>query len=422
MDLFSGLPVSQIDSSILTVSKYLDNLKLRLKSEKAKIVGEISGIQMYEGRSYMYYSIKDTKDQSTIKCFMWKNDYKLSGVSLKEGMEVVLTAYPDIYKPNGGLSLQVELIELIGEGALQKAYEELKAKLNVEGLFDPSRKRMIPEFPHRIGVITSKSGAVINDFLSNIGKFGYEILFVDSKVEGQDAIRDLLLAMHTLEKKDIDVLVIMRGGGSLESFVAFNNEALVRAVASFPVPVLTGIGHDKDAPLVSLVSDLNVSTPTAVTHILNKSWNEVLSRTSLLEEKLFSTFSAQLKESHFMIENSGMSIERSFDALFETFKNAERTVISSALQIERSIARMFERIDDYTKDIVQSFVRMQERVEGHLKESLTALQYANPERQLSQGYSIIKNKGKVIKNATDVSTGDELEITLACGTIQSKVI
>ncbi len=120
-------------NEIVSVSEYLDSLNIILKGESAKIAGEVSGIQMYEGRTYLYFSVKDSIDQSTVKCFMWKRDFYISGVPLQEGMEVIITAYPNIYKPNGGLTLQVELIEMIGEGALQKAYLELKSKLEREG-------------------------------------------------------------------------------------------------------------------------------------------------------------------------------------------------------------------------------------------------------------------------------------------------
>src|SRR5579872_6057828 len=109
--------------SILSVSQYLDKINATLKNEKAKIVGEVSGLKMYEGRSYLYFTIKDKKDQSAANCFMWKNDYRLSGVTLRDGLEIIIAAYPAVYKPNGSLSLQVESIELVGEGALQVAYE-----------------------------------------------------------------------------------------------------------------------------------------------------------------------------------------------------------------------------------------------------------------------------------------------------------
>lgn len=385
------------NKEIISVSQYLDRLNTTLKGERAKVIGEVSGLQMYEGRSYLYFSIKDSKDQSTVKCFMWKRDYSLSGVTLKDGLEVIVTAYPSIYKPNGGLTLQVEVVEMVGEGALQIAYEKLKKKLGDEGLFAESRKRQIPNYPHKIGVITSKSGAVINDFLTNIGKFGYEIFFVDSKVEGQDAIKDLLSAVNTLKTKDLDVLVIMRGGGSLESFQAFNNEVLVRAVAEFPVPVLTGIGHDKDAPLVSMISDRNVSTPTAVANLLNESWNEALSLVTLGEERIFSKFTSVLRDKQFFIENSVVRMERGIKMVVDDIKKSKEVML-------RCFDSLFENVSNF------------------LVQSKKTLELLNPTRQLTQGYSIVKNNGKVLKSRRDVKKGDTLDILVSDGSILTEVI
>jgi exodeoxyribonuclease VII large subunit len=382
------------DKEIISVSLYLDKLNSTLNQERARIVGEVSGVQMYEGRSYLYFNIKDTKDQSTLKCFMWKRDYSLSGVPLKDGLEVIVTAYPSVYKPNGGLTMQIEAVELVGEGALKMAYDQLKAKLDKEGLFALSKKREIPMYPHKIGVITSKSGAVINDFLTNIGKFGYEILFVDSKVEGVDAIKDLLNAIETLKKADIDVLVIMRGGGSLESFQAFNNEVLVRAVASFPVPVLTGIGHDKDEPLVSMVSDKNVSTPTAVANLLNSTWNEALSLVQLGEERIFSKFQAVLREKQSAVENS-------------------------IVHMESSIKRVSDKVSNIGIEIVRGFSKMLENSSEFLLQSKKMLDISNPERQLAYGYSIVKVGSKIVKSVKDVKSGEEMDISVKDGIIKT---
>jgi len=386
-----------IQKEIISVSQYLDKINSTLKAEKAKIIGEVSGVQEYPERSYLYFSIKDSKDGSTIKCFMWKRDFHISGVLLRDGLEIIVTAYPSVYKPNGSLTLQVELIELIGEGALQIAYEKLKKKLELEGLFSPTRKREIPEYPNRIGIITSKSGAVINDFLSNIGKFGFEIIFVDSKVEGQDAIKDLLSAVNTLKDKNLDVLVIMRGGGSLESFQAFNNEVLVRAIANFPVPVLTGIGHDKDVPLVSMVSDKNVSTPTAVANLLNQSWNEALSQVTLSEEKIFSRFDSVLKERLFFIENS-------------------------VVRMESGIKMVGDYIKQYSETILRNFNLLLLNTSELLTQSQKTLELLNPTRQLAQGYSIIKHNGKVLKSKRNVKKGDRLELLVSDGIIDSQII
>ncbi len=362
---------------IIGVSQYLDKLNSSLREEKSKIIGEVFEVREYPGRSYLYFGLKDKKDGSTLQCFMWKTDFRLSGISLKDGIEVVITAYPNVYKPSGKLSMQVELVELIGEGALQIAYEKLKKKLETEGLFSDDRKRSIPKYPHRVGVITSKSGAVINDFLTNIGKYGFEIIFVDSKVEGQDAIKDLLSAVETLKKKDLDVLVLMRGGGSLESFQAFNNEVLVKAIANFPVPTLTGIGHDKDAPLVSLVSDRTVSTPTAVANLLNLGWNEAKHLLQLSEEKILTQFESSFREWKFMME---------------------------------------------AKDLLKEFSNFISKISDFLSQSQKTLNSLNPERQISLGYSIVRWKGKVVRKKSEVKKGSELDIMVSDGIIQSEVI
>lgn len=390
----------ELEKDIISVSEYLDRINLNLKEQKAKIIGEVSGVQEYPGRSYLYFGIKDSKDGSMVKCFMWKRDFTISGVTLKDGLEIIVTAYPSIYKPNGGLSLQVETVELVGEGALQIAYEKLKKKLELEGLFSETRKRKLPQYPQRIGVITSKSGAVINDFLTNIGKFGFEIIFVDSKVEGTPAIKDLLLALETLRNKDLDVLVIMRGGGSLESFQAFNNEVLVRAVAEFPIPTLTGIGHDKDVSLVGLVSDQNVSTPTAVANLLNQSWNEALYKVNSYEEKIISKFTE----------------------LIVIFRRAEDTLLRSMDRIEAGIIRYKDSITLYTKDLISGFENSVSNMKELLKNSSKLIELSNPERQLAQGYSIIRGKRGVVKSVKDVKSGEKLDLLVSDGSIETQVI
>lgn len=380
----------------ISVSEYLDRINLTLKKEKAKIVGEVSGAHLHPS-GHLYFSLLDKADKSKIECMMWKSNYKMAGVEVKDGVEIVATVTPDIYKPWGRFAAKVEMIELVGEGALKIAYEKLRGKLELEGLFLDSRKREIPEFPKRIGVITSKSGAVINDFLTNIGKFGFELLFVDSKVEGQEALTDLLSAVETLKNKEIDVLVLMRGGGSLESFMAFNNENLVRAIADFPVPVLTGIGHDKDAPLVSMVSDKNVSTPTAVANLLNSSWSSALSSVRLSEEIIISRFQSVLVNSRSLIENS-------------------------VIHMGSGIKNVSDNIDSYKVDILRGFESISQNIENFLSQSAKILSLSDPKRQLALGFSIVKSKGRILKSVKNVSKGDELTTMLSDGVIESKII
>ena len=421
MNLFEEQIKEKNDNEVLTVSTYLDRLNFRLKGEKAKISGEVSGFQHYPGRSYLYFSLKDS-DGSTVKCFMWKNDYKISSLELSDGLEVVVSAFPNVYKPNGGMTLQVDSVELLGQGALKIAYEKLKAKLSVEGLFDQNRKREIPRYPKKIGIITSKQGAVINDFLSNIGKFGFEIIFIDSKVEGADAVKDLLLAINRMEKEEVEVLVIVRGGGSLESFQAFNNETLVRAVSNFPHPTITGIGHDKDLPLVSMVSDKNVSTPTAVTTILNQSWNNALSTVHLAENKIFSSFEKKLQESAFMVEHSFVSIEGRFSAILEVFKRSEATIQTAMIKIGSVLSNISKSILLFDNSMTRGFVFIRGRVLEKINNFDRILSSSNPERQLSLGYSIIRSAGKIIRNKKQVQSGDKLDIMVSDGSIESEVV
>ena len=235
-------------------------------------------------------------------------------------------------------------------------------------------------------------------------------------------MKDLLKAVEVLKKKDIDVLVIMRGGGSLESFLAFNNETLIRAVADFPIPVLTGIGHDKDIPLISMVSDRNVSTPTAVANLLNSSWDEALSSVRLSEEKIMSQFQSGLKDTQFVVENSQISIERKFVSLFETFKDAEKTMVGAVIRIESQISKISEKIKTQAKELVRGFENVENKTKEFILQASKTIELSNPKNQLKRGYSIVKSKGKVIRRVDDVKRGDELDIMVSDGIIESKAI
>ena len=180
----------------LTVTVYLSSLNRALRDHSGRIIGEVSQLQMYPGRTYLFFSLKDAQSGAMMKCIMWKREYQLSGVELEEGMEVVVSGFAEIYPANGSLTFKVQAVELVGEGALKKAYDMLKAKLDAEGVFNEEKKRKIPSFVRNIGVITSKDGAVISDtekprfpgaaFTGEIVSFPSGLQFVDL-VEGKGA-------------------------------------------------------------------------------------------------------------------------------------------------------------------------------------------------------------------------------------------
>ncbi len=348
----------------LSVSAYLEFLNQQLAKCHARIQGEVSSVEIRE--HVVYLSLKDSDDGSVMNCLMWKGYYARSGIEFEVGMEVILEGAPDIFKPYGKLSFKASSAELVGEGALKKAYDKLKKKLDNEGLFLDERKRETPDLVQKIGLITSETGAVIHDFLTNLGKYGFQIKFVDSRVEGQAAVADLISAVDYFSDKDIDVLVIIRGGGSLESLQAFNNETLIRKIADFDKPVVCGIGHEKDITLASLVADMMVSTPTAATHILNESWQRAIHRLELNEEKMFSIFRNALSNNREAINNYFSTIEENFGLIFKRFSRVEESLKQSFVSLGSRIAELGRNLTEYPNifvtNINRSILRARQRI------------------------------------------------------------
>lgn len=290
-------PIETTPEDPISVSNFLSQINDTLSSHRGRIQGEVTSISFSSVKA-VYFTIKDKEADAVLSCLIWKSTYNFNGLDLEVGDEVIVTGTPEIYAPRGSFTLKTQTIEYAGEGALKKAYDELKKKLADEGLLDESLKRSLPLFPKKIGVITSKIGVVIQDFTSNIGRYGFQITTIDSRVEGKDAIHELLRSLKTMAKQDIEVLVIMRGGGSWESLQPFNTESVVRAVAKFKCPVLTGIGHDTDVTLVQMVADVGVSTPAAVAEALNESWDSALAAVELSERKIVGALHRNISSSY----------------------------------------------------------------------------------------------------------------------------
>ena len=377
--------MENVNEIIFSISEYVELLNIGLKRSKAKIIGEVSEVS-FGPTGHVYFSMKDEKNPSTssgqggamMKCICWKSKYFMFGIKLEEGLKIIATGYPEIYAMSGRLSFIAETIEYAGEGTLQKEYEKLKKKLADEGIFAKERKREIPKYLRKVGIITSKQGAVLADFLSNLGKYGFKIKMIDSRVEGQGAVEDLISAIRTFKNQDIEVLVIMRGGGSLESMMAFNNELLVREVVSFKVPVIAAIGHHKDEPLVALAADLAVSTPSIAATTLTEPWRQV----DLLVE---TALSVSLQKLENIIQNGKMSLENSW------------------------------------KDLISGFNSLASKISQQLENSAKIIFLNNPERQLKLGYSIARSRGKIVRTIKSVKLGEDLDIHVADGNIISEI-
>ncbi len=428
----------------LEVSQFIGFINEVLKRIKARVVGEVTGMKV-DTNGHVWFSLRDKGNGNTLGCVIWKYNYKMCGVELKEGLEVIVSGNSDIYPARGSFNFKVDTVELVGEGALKKAYDELKKKLSEEGLFDPERKRPIPEYPQRIGVITSlRSGTVIHDFTSNLGKFGFKIRAIDSRVEGQEAVKGLLGAMRSFKKEKVDVLVIIRGGGSLESLMAFDNEMLVREIASFPVPVIAGIGHHKDVTLASMAADAAESTPTAAAQILNRSWERAVHKVESEQNAIFREFGSMIHSSKDDLRSNLDSMARFFVPIFKRYEMAERRVMRGMAKMEYGIlgtkrvlsdtgsflSRSFtDRIGRSKKDLLelwvstteQGFVSLKERSVERMNSFERTVSQNDPKRQLRLGYGIARSRGTVIKSVDGIKEGDLLEITVSDGTVDSEI-
>src|SRR3989338_2153060 len=391
------IQVSESGERVFSVSEFLDHINDILYPQNVVVQGEISSVNVHP--SGVYLTLKDKKDEGILDCYIRPHIYSYLGVELEDGMEVKIGGFPSVYKRSGRFRFMVQTLELTGEGSLKKAYELLKKKLELEGLF--ARKRELPEFIKRIGVITSRQGAVIGDFRNNLEPLGYEIFMKDVRVEGVRAVEEITEALHwfneNADELDLDVLVLIRGGGSLEDLQAFNNEVVVRAVFASKVPTICAIGHHKDVPIVSLVGDDMPSTPTGAAIRINQSWDSLKQNLPMFERELLSLY-----------ENALSSVyTKTFTLREKMVKYLERAFI----KFEDLRSRLFRVYSDE----VQSVILKVETIEKYLLG-------VSPERSLKLGYSIVVDSfGKVIKDSSGVKIGEDIKTRLYKGEIISKV-
>lgn len=384
------------NEAVYSVSQFLDAVNFILKADKAHVRGEVTDFK--QGK-WISFSLKDKDDGSILKCVLGAWQYGNIGVPLQDGMEIKVQGVPSISKAYGSFGFWVEGIEPLGEGSLKKAYELLLKQLEKEGLF--ARKRPIPEFIKNIGVISSQHGVVIHDFRQNLDNRGYKLYFHDARVEGVQAVEHIVRAIQwfNAHMPDLDVLVIIRGGGSLESMQAFNNEAVARAIFASKIPIIAGIGHDVDVPIASLVADLEESTPTGAAQAINASWMR-LQNMELIEQAIISEFEGMLA-----LAKSRARI------VFSDIFSAGKSVISKVNILEQKIVFFVSVLAGELRTAQHRMSRIAQTIE-----------FANPQRNLRLGYSIVRNdRGKVITSVHDASPGDTLMLQVRDGSITTSV-
>jgi exodeoxyribonuclease VII large subunit len=364
------------------------------------VEGEISKNTLATS-GHRYLSIKD--DGAVLDCAIWKNTVRLD-FKPDLGLRVRAYGHLSVYPPRGSYQLIITQLVGVGIGPLEVAFQKMKEKLLKEGLFDESHKRILPQFPERIGVVTSPTGAVIQDIRRTIAsRFpGLEIVLHPAKVQGEGAKEDIVAGIEALNQRDdLDVLIVGRGGGSLEDLWAFNEEVVARAIYNSRIPIISAVGHEVDVTIADFVADLRAATPTMAAQIVTEGWVRVKGEMPILQKR--------------------------FERAMQQFMNSksqrlERLKMSHALRRPADLflqwsQRVDETVERMTRAVQQELRHETQRVQG-ISDRLLAL---SPENVLQRGYSITRKVGdpKALRDANQVKAGEKLETKLADGTIIS---
>ncbi|MBI2438996.1 MAG: exodeoxyribonuclease VII large subunit [Candidatus Moranbacteria bacterium] len=411
---------SRGESDILSVGQFLDGVNAELSGMAARIRGEVSSVD--ERERVVYFTLKD--EEGTLSCLIFQYQYRISGVMLKIGDEVIVEGVPEVYKPNGRLSLRVGVIELCGEGALQKAYDALKLKLEQEGVFSPERKRLLPELPQRIALITSEQGAAIGDFTTNLGRHGLTVHFCPTSVEGKRATVEIIEAIRFFQrqKESYDILVLVRGGGSLESLQAFNNEMLVREIASSKIPTLLGVGHEKDITLAALAADTMVSTPTAAARTLSFSWEKASGLLRQMEQHIFQAYEKAFLVTKYRLRQYAQNLSEQLDVYIKVQSGFRERLFLCFSKIEYALREQRQKSIFFQETLLRRFAVALETIGQSCKHTEEALHRYDPKRALRLGYSLIKKEGQLVRSVRAVRAGDMLSVRLADGRLDSQVL
>ena len=305
-----------MDEKVLTVSELTRGVKARLEGDfrDVWVEGQVTNFRGINASGHRYFSLKDEGAQLGAVLFKFGAAKGLA-FELEDGQQVLAHGRLSVYEPRGNYQLMVDRLELKGVGALQKRFEQLKRQLEAEGLFDEARKKPLPAFPKRVGVITSPTGAVIRDILTVTGRRcpWVDIVVLPVRVQGEGATEDIAAAIEAAgagEAGPLDLLVLARGGGSLEDLWAFNEELVARAIAACPLPTLSAVGHQVDTTIADFVADRRAPTPSAAAEILSPSGDDLAARIAGLREQMHAELDAHLRLALQQVEALRHRLER----------------------------------------------------------------------------------------------------------------
>jgi exodeoxyribonuclease VII large subunit len=403
MDITSGLVTAQKNIySVFEITKKIKNL-LEENIHDVWVRGEISNLRT-AASGHIYFTLKD--EAAVIKAVLFRGYQKAVPFDLADGMKVIVHGNIDVFEKRGEYQIIIDLMEPEGIGALQLAFEQLKEKLQKEGLFDESHKKKIPAFPDTIGVITSPTGAALRDILHVIGRRykGIRIIIYPVLVQGEGAAEEIVEAIGIANRrKEVDVLLVGRGGGSIEDLWAFNEEIVARAIYDSGIPIISAVGHEIDYTISDFVADLRAPTPSAAAELVVKNKVELLKWSRELIIRLFTTIDrivAQKKE-----RASFYSVDVLLHRL-EVVLNQKNLIL-----------------DDLTRSLYSCIEAVIIRVRGRFEKTVGKLNALSPLNTLARGFAIVSRlpEDTPVFSTTDVNTGDEIKSRLKDGLLFSKI-
>lgn len=435
--------------TILTVTELTAHIKVFLETsfDVLWVTGEISNLRR-PGSGHLYFTLKDAESQ--IRAVVFRPAALKIGFALEEGMSIVCRGRLSVYQPRGEYQIILDAAEPRGVGALQIAFEQLKKRLAEEGLFDPARKRKIPFLPRRIGIVTSPSGAAIRDILNITGRRfpSVDILVAPVRVQGLEAPPEICNAVERLnDMSRIDVIIVTRGGGSLEDLFPFNDERVARTIAASKIPVISAVGHEIDFTIADFVADLRAPTPSAAAELVVPNRIDLRDRVQRLSVRLLSSRRAgtarvreriaalreRLRDPRRRIDEFRIRVDEKAIRLSEVLRQGfrgrrERLTAARGLLVRTSpsvrIRQDMLRVDALRKGIALNTRNSVEQLRMRLRKDAAMLDSLSPLAVLRRGYSIVKRipEGTIVRDAASVAPGDTVSVRVSRGTFDAEII
>ena len=433
--------------SVTTLTKYL---KMKFDKdpylERVYLTGQVSNFR--KRPTHQYFSLKD--DHAVIQATIWSGIYQKLGFDLEEGMKINVIGRVQVYEPSGSYSIIIEKAEPDGVGALAIQFEQLKKKLTEEGLFQERFKQPLPQFSKRIGVVTSRSGAVIRDIITTVSRRfpGVDILLYPTKVQGDGAAEEIARNIaRANQREDLDVLIIGRGGGSIEDLWAFNEEIVVRAIFESRLPIISSVGHETDVTLADFVADRRAATPTAAAELATPVTKlDVLTHLQNQEKRMATAVRNVLSKKHEALKKCSQSVifrqpERLYDGYLQRLdqlqlrlKQSLRTRISDNKQLVQArthrlvqlspvtkIQRYQDRLGQLDKLLRSQMALVYDAKVAEVKRLSEALLMLDTSRIVARGYAIVKKEESVVDSVESLKKKDQVTLLMRDGRVELEV-